>query len=284
MALVIPPLKCQGIKTKLVHTIRSLQPPESGGRWVEPFCGSGVVAFNLRPRRAFLSDANEHIIRFYRELQAAKITRAAVQEYLREQGERLQRQGEDVYYEVREAFNRKPSSLAFLFLNRACFNGVMRFNRQGKFNVPFCRKPGRFAQAYVTKIANQVARCAEILQSGEWVFETADFRAILAQATERDFVYADPPYAGRHVDYYQSWTDQDERDLAATLKRLPGRFVLSTWYRNRYRTNPQVVSEWSSGEYTIETVEHFYHVGPTERLRNAMTEALIANQMASRAP
>jgi hypothetical protein len=60
-------------------------------------------------------------------------------------------------------------------------------------------------------------------------------------------------------------------------KKLPCRFVLSTWYQNKYRTNPLVEREWNSAEFSIHTQEHFYHVGPTESLRHAMTEALISN-------
>ena len=90
-------------------------------------------------------------------------------------------------------------------------------------------------------------------------------------------MYADPPYAGRHVDYYNSWSEKDETDLAAALKKLPCRFMLSTWYQNKYRTNPIVQREWNGAEYTVNTIEHFYHVGPTESLRNSMTEALISN-------
>ena len=110
-----------------------------------------------------------------------------------------------------------------------------------------------------------------------WVFQSADFRQTLAFAVEGDFVYADPPYAGRHVDYYNSWSEKDERDLAAALKTLPCRFVLSTWYQNKYRTNPTVQNEWGVTGFTINQFEHFYHVGPTEDLRNSMTEALISN-------
>lgn len=277
MAPIVPPIKCQGIKTKIVRAIGSLYPKNAGGRWIEPFCGSCVVPFNIRPERALLCDSNEHIIRFYTDITSGEITSGAVRDYLLEQGARLKRQGEDVYYEIRDQFNRKPNSLAFLFLNRACFNGVMRFNRKGMFNVPFCRKPERFARAYVTKITNQVGECARILRTLDWVFQCADFRQTLALTAVNDFVYADPPYAGRHVDYYNSWSEKDERDLSASLKGLPCRFVLSTWYQNKYRTNPNVEQMWSAAQYTINKFEHFYHVGPTERLRNSITEALISN-------
>jgi DNA adenine methylase len=277
MAPIVSPIKCQGIKTKIVRAIKSLCPADANGRWIEPFCGSCVVPLNVRPESALLCDSNEHIIRFYTDMQSGKITSGLIREYLLEQGGRLRRHGEDVYYEIRNEFNQAPNSLAFVFLNRACFNGVMRFNRKGKFNVPFCRKPERFARAYITKITNQVAECARILRSVNWAFKTADFRMTLAHADEGDFVYADPPYAGRHVDYYNSWVEEDERDLAAALKKLPCRFMLSTWYQNKYRKNPRVESEWSSDGFTINRFEHFYHVGPTEEFRNSMVEALISN-------
>jgi DNA adenine methylase len=275
--LLVPPIKCQGIKTKLVRAIRSLHPRSLPGRWIEPFCGSCVVPFNVRPEYALLCDSNEHIIRFYTDLQSGKLTSSLVEDHLSEQGARLKREGEKVYYEIREEFNREPTSFGFLFLNRSCFNGVMRFNRKGQFNVPFCRKPQRFARAYITKIVNQVKACESILRSVEWVFQKSDFRQTLASAADGDFVYADPPYAGRNVDYYNSWSEKDEQDLAAALQRLPCRIVLSTWYENKYRRNPHITTQWGSSEFTIQRIEHFYHVGPTESLRNSMTEALISN-------
>lgn len=270
----MPPLKCQGIKSKLVPTLRTVVPPFVG-RWVEPFCGSCVVAFNLRPERATLADTNGHLIRFYRDLQAGHFTPDAVRDYLTEHGERLARDGERVYYDLRAAFNAEPTSLAFLFLSRACFNGVQRFNRKGGFNVPFCRKPLRFARAYVTKIVNQVQRCQEVLRDVDWRFAVADFRATFAEVGAGDLVYADPPYAGRSVDYYNSWSPRDEDDLTARLATVPGRFLLSTWQGNAFRTND--LARWREPPYTVRTLEHFYHVGAQESLRHPMTEALIAN-------
>jgi DNA adenine methylase len=274
---LVPPLKCQGIKTKLVPTIQEIASSRQFSRWVEPFCGSCVVALNVQPKRALLCDTNPHIIQLYRDIQSGRITPASVKAFLTEEGVKLKSQGEPYYYVVRERFNATPSSLDFLFLNRSCFNGVMRFNRSGKFNVPYCHKPERFAQAYVTKITNQVRQIVQVVGAADWTFAVRNFRDTLAQAEAGDFVYADPPYAGRHVDYFNSWSDADEDALAAQLSSLPGDFMLSTWHSNEFRTNSAIERNWSESRFHLLTREHFYHVGSTEDLRHPMIEALITN-------
>lgn len=274
---LVPPLKCQGIKTKLVGEIRRLSVGQRFDRWVEPFCGSCVVALNVQPERALLCDSNVHIIRLYQDIQAGRVTSALAREFLAQQGQKLSAGGEPYYYEVRDRFNREPCSLDFLFLNRSCFNGVLRFNRKGGFNVPYCHKPERFAQAYVTKIANQIRRIAEVVAMRDWTFAALGFRKTLAEVGAGDFVYADPPYAGRHVDYFNSWSETDEDDLARLLKALPCSFVLSTWHSNEFRTNTMIPKNWSVPGIHVLTREHFYHVGASEDLRHPMVEALITN-------
>jgi DNA adenine methylase len=274
---LVPPLKCQGIKTKLVGQIRALAQVQDFERWVEPFCGSCVVPFNVQPGKALLSDTNIHIIRLYQDIQNRKVTPGIAKAFLDEEGARLSSSGEDHYYEVRERFNERPSSLDFLFLNRSCFNGVMRFNKRGGFNVPYCHKKDRFAQPYVTKITNQIRRMAEVIAAHDWTFMVADFRRTLAGTRPGDLVYADPPYAGRHVDYFNSWSDADEEELAKLLKDLPCRFVLSTWHSNEFRKNLLLEKNWTGPEFHVLLREHFYHVGSTEDLRHPMVEALITN-------
>jgi DNA adenine methylase len=276
-SVIVPPIKCQGIKTKLLAAIRSLVRENIEGRWIEPFCGSGVVAFNICPQRALLADTNRHIIGLYQGIQSGEITPGKVTTHLEIEGEHLRKEGEDYYYAVRERFNQTGDSLDFLFLNRSCFNGVMRFNRKGGFNTPFCRKPERFAPAYVTKITNQVRAVRDVLTGRDWTFTVADFTETLSQAASGDFVYADPPYAGRHTDYFNTWTDENESELIHRLKALPCTFVLSTWQENEFRHNPAMELHWSDeGLYRL-SIEHFYHVGSSEDLRHGMTEALITN-------
>ncbi len=151
----------------------------------------------------------------------------------------------------------------------------MRFNSHGEFNVPSCRKPARFSKAYVTKIVNQVAYVWDLLKSFDWEFRHSSFESLVEEAGERDFIYCDPPYFGRHVDYFDSWEEKEEEVLASLLHRTRARFMLSTWHSNKYRGNPSLRKYW--GDFYLLTREHFYHVGALEKNRNVMLEALVMN-------
>jgi DNA adenine methylase len=271
--VTVPPIKCQGIKTKLVPFIAQNISWDGNGKWIEPFLGSGVVAFNIRPERAVLSDSNKHIIKFYREIQKGNINKTMIREALSGMGSHLEKQGAGYYYEVRQKFNESGDPVLFLFLNRSCFNGLMRFNAKGGFNVPFGHKPQRFSKAYITKISNQVANISQIIKNRDWYFIVADWKEILKTAEPDDFVYLDPPYIGRSTDYYNQWTNDDAVSLASQSNSLPCKYALSMWLENKYRKNSHIENHW--GNTGIKTYSHFYHIGSTESLRNKMTEALV---------
>lgn len=275
MKVMIPPIKSQGIKTKLVPWIRGIIPADFNGVWIEPFMGTGVVAFNLAPKRAFLCDTNPHLITFYKAIQSGKITSDLVKEFLIEEGGHLLSRGQEHYYFIRDRFNKQHEPLDFLFLNRAGFNGMIRFNRNGGFNIPFCRKPNRFAQAYITKIVNQVSWLAKLLQTKDFTFKHQPFEETIELASKNDLIYCDPPYIDRHVDYYNGWNDTHERGLFKLLSGTSSKFILSTWHHNDFRANAYITTLWK--EFNVLTKEHFYHVGGNESNRNPVTEALVTN-------
>ncbi len=271
----IPPIKSQGIKSKLTGWINDNVANLEYERWVEPFMGTGVVAFNVRPKKALLCDSNPHLIRFYKALQDREITSGIVKNHLTEEGKKLLSSEGKHYYEVRQRFNEEQNPLDFLFLSRSCFNGMMRFNRKGGFNVPFCKKPNRFAQSLVTKISNQVDKISQIIELGDYTFKNQDFAATLEETNNDDLIYCDPPYLGRHVDYFDSWSEENEILLHQKLIDSEAKFILSTWLSNKYRTNEYIFSIWK--ECFITTKEHFYHIGGKEENRNAVYEALLSN-------
>jgi DNA adenine methylase len=269
----VPPVKCQGIKTKLVDFISQSIKWNGEGKWIEPFLGSGVVLFNIRPKKAIASDTNKHIINLYKKIQSNKINGLIVKEYLAEMSFELQKGKQEFYNKIRDRFNKEFNTLDFIFLNRSCFNGVMRFNSKGKFNVPFGHKPERFRQAYITKIINQLNWVYDVIKDKEWEFKVSQWQDVLMFTEKNDFVYLDPPYIGRHTDYFNSWTENEANELSDYIKKLPCGFALSMWLENKYRRNEHIDNHWNG--YKIKSFSHFYHVGSTEDLRNEMQEALI---------
>jgi len=275
----VPPLKIQGIKTKLVPLIKQNIAMDKDSVWYEPFMGSGVVGFNIEPERAVFADTNPHIIDFYNRIKDGTINPSSVRAFLENEGKLLEQKGEEYYYYVRDRFNEEHDPLDFLFLNRSCFNGMIRYNRSGDFNVPYGHKPQRFAKAYITKIVNQVAHVSELLLNHSWSFVCQSFERTIAMATEGDFVYCDPPYLGRHTDYYDSWNEKSEKALRVALNSSKAKFMVSTWDHNEYRTNDYIQALWSDCNKI--TQNHYYHVGANEANRKPVVEALLMNYKAS---
>jgi DNA adenine methylase len=276
--VVVPPIKSQGIKTKLVPWIMDLvQIADQPGTWIEPFLGTGVVGFNSGYNNAILNDTNPHIISFYEGIQKGTITSKLVKEFLQFEGKALSEADEAGYVHfrvIKNRFNTDFSPLDFLFLSRAGFNGMMRFNKKGLWNIPFCKKPDRFAQAYVTKIVNQVDKVSSAIKQ-TWHFNNKSFADIIPLATKDDIIYCDPPYYGRYVDYYNGWTEADEELLYNLLAATPAKFILSTWHHNAHRKNEMIDRFWS--KFNVATKDHFYHSGGKAENRQSVVEALVYN-------
>lgn len=275
MGIIIPPIKCQGIKTKLVPWIKEILAETKYSKWIEPFMGSGVVGFNIQPKCAEFYDTNPHIIAFYIALQKKEITSARAKDFLKHEGNILNITKGEYYYDVRSRFNQYKDPLDFLFLNRACFNGLMRFNKSHDFNVPFCKKPERFAQSYITKICNQIDHIQKIILNNDYTFQLMNFKQSVLNASPNDFIYCDPPYIDRHSDYFNSWNKEDEILLHDLLKKSNSNFIVSTWHSNEYRNNEYIKSLWS--DCNLYTQPHFYHIGASESNRKPMLEALLTN-------
>jgi DNA adenine methylase len=270
--VIVPPIKCQGIKTKIVPFIKEHVIRDEEGLWIEPFVGTGVVAFNIAPKRALLVDKNQYIIGLYQGIQNGSITSRTVREFLEHHGAILEQRGADYYREMRDTFNQNGDPLYFLFLNRSDFNGMIRFNRHGQFNVPFCQKPNRFSKAYVTKICNQVAKVGEVMRDKDWTFKYGSWTDAFSSASESDYIYLDPPYIGRDTSYVGEWPEEDAVALADYSKATPANVCLSMWRENEFRRNDHLYEHWS--DFKWYECEHFYHIGAKESNRHPMMEVL----------
>ncbi len=134
-----PVLKWAGGKQWLAPAARLLMPPNFVGRYWEPFLGGGAFFFALSPKRATLSDRNEELIQTYTALRDDP---EAVVELLRRHRYKYR-----FYYRTRKRVPRSQQGVAarMIYLNRTCWNGLYRVNRQGEFNTPF----GDFVHSFV---------------------------------------------------------------------------------------------------------------------------------------
>lgn len=113
--------------------------PKSIDTYYEPFLGGGSVFLRLLSTSKIsvnhfvLSDLNKSLIEIFKTV---KDDPQRLIDSYSEQWNSLQRDGE-FYYKQREAFNKTKNPLIFYFLTRTCYNGTIRFNRHGDFNVGF---------------------------------------------------------------------------------------------------------------------------------------------------
>lgn len=277
--MIITPIKIQGKKTKIVQDIINHVELTNNDIWVEPFLGSGEVLFNINPKYAYVSDNNKCIIDFYNKIKNKELNSEIVRDFLEKHGAKLSELGEDYYYEMRATFNKNNDPLYFLFLNRSCFNGIIRFNSKNEFNVPFCRKPNRFSKSLITKIVNQVKAVEEILtiHGDDWTFVCCDWQETYNKFCHQENVlfYFDPPYIKRYSEYYDKWSEEINFQFFNILKNTPSKFILSNWYENSYRQNENIIKTFNPENFQIYKINHFYHVGGKELNRNEITECLI---------
>lgn len=280
MIIYDSPLKIHGKKRRLVGWILELLEGiefDETVRWIEPFMGSGVVGFNVKPKIGLFGDKNPYIINFFNQIKDRVITSDKVREFLKEEGEKLRKGGKQYYYEVRNRFNKNHNPFDFLFLNKTCFNGIIRFNRRDEFNASYNQNSNKFSDKYIEKIVEQIKYIEENMRKNDWNFITQDFRETILEATENDVIYCDPSYIGRYGNYYKNdWTEKDEYDLFELLKNFKGRFILSTWYETKQQKNEFVEKLWSK-HFKIITINHRYFHAGNQNQRNSVIEGLVLN-------
>jgi len=183
-----PFLKWVGGKSKQVPFIQGFLP--QGDRLIEPFVGAGSIFLNCRFKQYLLADANRDLIQTYQQL---ILNRNAVVAKL----ERLfsTHQNQEGFLKVRATFNDDrytdiEHSAAFIYLNKWGFNGLVRYNSKGEFNVGFGHlKERKMPDVPLAEIDAFVA-----LKIPATSFYHQDFEITLNEAGAGDVVYCDPPY------------------------------------------------------------------------------------------
>lgn len=184
-------LKWIGSKQRFATAIVAAFPPRFG-TYREPFLGGGAVLGTLQPARAIASDVLAPLLGIWRALQADPdgLCQWYADRWLAaDRGEAGQADKVANYLAIRQAYNAAANPADLLFLSRACYGGVIRFNKDGAMNTP-C---GAHQPIAPHVFAKRVAAWHPRVQGTR--FEHADFEQMLDDARPGDLVYCDPPYA-----------------------------------------------------------------------------------------
>jgi len=263
-----PFLKWPGGKRWLVASHpRLLRRPYE--RYIEPFLGAGSVFFHLRPEQALLGDLNADLITAFRGVHADP-------EDVQLQLEQHQlAHCREHYYEVRDAVPATLTAQAarIIYLNRTCFNGIYRVNRQGQFNVPVG------SRTHVVQASDNFAAVARLLTRAE-LFE-CDFEFLTDKAEPGDLLFLDPPYTVRHnqngfIKYNEklfSWQDQERLAKAAARAAERGVQVIATnaWH-------PTIRSLYARSLFTFRVISRFSPVSAAPGSRKQFEELVITSK------
>ncbi|UUZ73682.1 Dam family site-specific DNA-(adenine-N6)-methyltransferase [Polaromonas sp. P1(28)-8] len=203
--------------------------------------------FRLKPKSALLVDVNHELQHCMRRVRNTPRTVSIALQNLA--------CSESEYYRIRALTRQETSAdewaARFIYLNRNCFNGLYRTNKQGKFNVPFGGlRNGQLPTEEILLTASKVLKKAQLL--------VGDFYEELApRVGARDFVYMDPPYAKRNVnldnqygpDVFGANDINKLAKLADLIDKEKGYFLIS--YAACDEIEP-LAEKWNSYEVTVQ--------------------------------
>lgn len=280
-----PMIKYRGGKSKEIsHFISNM--PSSYNRYIEPFFGGGALYFYLEPENAIINDVNIKLYNFYQEMKTSypiarkqldeiqsiyeenqKIYEAIKKEH---PDERMENKNEAFYYKMRDMFNHKIDSeyldaVIYFYINKTAYSGMIRYNLNGEFNVPF----GRYKNLNTKLITD---KHYELLQRTE--IYNRDYSEIFDLAKSDDFIFLDPPYDCVFSDYgnesYKDGFGEDEhRRLANDFVNLPCKALIVI--------GKTPLTEELYGKYIIEEYDKSYAVNIRNRFKADAKHIIVTN-------
>jgi len=216
---VKPFLRWAGGKKWLLPTLQQLRPKEFKN-YHEPFIGGGSHFFDLRTQgfkgTSYLYDLNKELLRTYN---AIKLTPCSVLNIL---DVHIACHSEPYFRELREQNLRELGNAEIaarmIYLNKACFNGLYKVNKQGKFNTAWGKRDT------ITIDEFNIHKVSTALENT--VITYGDFGNILANAQDGDFALLDPPYPNGFTQYTSVGFDEtDQKRLHDVCLELNNRNV-----------------------------------------------------------
>lgn len=280
-----PIIKYRGGKSKEIPQILPYIPSFTG-RYIEPFFGGGALFFYLEPHNAIINDINSNLITFYEDV---KYNYSKIKKELSEiekiykknraefdkikalnPNDRVDDANEELYYKIRNMYNglcdRELSfGTIYYFINKTAYSGMIRYNSNGLFNVPYGRYKN-FNTSLLTEEHHKLLKIAEIYnRSYEDIFEMVN---------EDDFIFLDPPYDCVFSDYgneimKNGFGEERHRKLAEDFRKLKCKALMVI--------GKTQLTEELYGDLIVAEYEKSYAVNIRNRFKSESQHILVTN-------
>lgn len=279
LPICTPFVKWAGGKTQLLSKLEEFFPKQIS-RYFEPFVGGGAAFFYLISKKnqkfdSFLSDINSELITSY------KVIRDNVEELiilLKKHEKEYKKSPTDYYYRLRaeiKPINDIERTARFISLNKTCYNGLYRVNKNGLFNVPM----GRYKNPLICDSTN-LRNINILLNKSNTIMEIGDYKTSLEKAQKDDFIYLDPPYypiskTSNFTSYTNNgFTNKDQIELSNLFKKLSDRGCRILLSNSDSDFIKELYSEFK--EYTI-SIKAQRSINSNAARRKEHTELIIRN-------
>lgn len=291
-----PFIKWAGGKGSLITQLQTFFPEvlrnNKINRYIEPFLGGGAILIEVLQtypvEEAYAFDINKDLINAYNRVKDSvesliKILGKMEKEYLRGTIE----QRKQYYYQKREEYNSYEISkntksvkraAQFIFLNRTCFNGLYRVNRNGKFNVPI----GSYKNPKICDKDN-LRKLSKLLQCV--TFQYGDYKNSYSYVTNNSFVYFDPPYrpltrTSNFTSYSKEiFDDEKQKELAKfyeSLDKKKAKLMLSNSNPKNSNKKDTFFDELYK-EFMIKEVQAKRMINVNAKARGLVSEIVVMN-------
>lgn len=234
-------------------------------RYIEPFAGSAAIFFHLLPKTAILSDKNKYLMDLYRAIKRdwRKVNKKLYEHSINHT--------KDYYYFLRSKnFDDEFDQAAqFLYLNRTCWNGIYRVNKNGVFNVPKGTKDKVILDTDDFEAVSKYLKNVTLLDG--------DFEKVVNMAMQDDLLFVDPPYTANHnnngfLKYNErifSWDDQVRLSKCVKDAKQRGVRVILT------NADHGSVRELYEGDFNILSITRSSVLSGKSQFRRKVTELLV---------
>lgn len=269
------PLNYVGGKFKLLKEILPLF-PDKISTFVDLFGGGFNVGINVNAEHIVYNDLEKHVVELLDYLSNNTTEKllseidALIEKY------NLFKENAEGFNQLREYYNEVDNS-PIVFYTMICyaFNYQIRFNQNGKYNMPFGKARSSFNPSLRQKFINFV----EVLHSKDCCFMNVSFDEFdFENFDSGDFVYCDPPYFNSVAAYNEQggWTEEHEQKLLILLDRLNDKGVKFALSNNLKYDNP-FLDEWKN-KYKVHYLNGDYSNCNYHKIdRSKDVEVLITN-------